>query len=54
MSFDVVSYVNCRVAELLEDKKGQTMEVKEILNSAICELEKLKAEAMRTNSSTKE
>ena len=46
MSFDLVSYINCRVAQLHEDKKGQTMEVKEVINNAICELEKLKEAAI--------
>ncbi|WP_181316264.1 hypothetical protein [Photobacterium iliopiscarium] len=47
MSFDLASYINCRVAQLHEDKKGQTMEVKAAINNAICELEKLKTVAVR-------
>jgi hypothetical protein len=46
MSFDLASYINCRVAQLHEDKKGQTMEVKAAINNAICELEKLKIAAV--------
>ncbi|WP_181314247.1 hypothetical protein [Photobacterium phosphoreum] len=47
MSFDLVSYINCRVAQLHEDKKDQTMDVKAAINNAICELEKLKEAAIK-------
>ncbi len=46
MSFKLITYINCRVAQLHEDKKGQTMDVKAAINNAICELEKLKIAAV--------
>ncbi|MBY3790378.1 hypothetical protein GLP30_17255 [Photobacterium phosphoreum] len=47
MTFDLIFYINSRVAQLHEDKKGQTMEVKEVINNAIYELEKLKEAAIK-------
>ncbi|WP_181317378.1 hypothetical protein [Photobacterium phosphoreum] len=47
MSFDLIYYINSRVAQLHEDKKGQTMEVKEVINYTIYELEKLKEAAIK-------
>jgi hypothetical protein len=42
MSFNTLTYITSRISELHEEKKGQTMEVKAVLNGSISELEKLK------------
>ncbi|HFQ5362137.1 hypothetical protein [Vibrio vulnificus] len=38
------AYITRRISELEADKKGQTMEVKAVLNGALIELKKLQAQ----------